>query len=162
MSGNIDRRSILRMGLAATLGMPLIMASSRTAFSARAGRGIVHRDPSCGCCEAWIAHMRENGFDLEIREAADLMAEKARLGVPAPLQSCHTAEIGGYVIEGHVPAKDVRRLLEEKPQGLGLSVPGMPVGAPGMEMGDQIDPYRVFLWDNSGQARVFAVYGVPV
>ena len=142
--------------------MPIFLAMPHIARAAGAGRGIVHRDPSCGCCEGWIAHMQANGFELDIRDAVDLSAEKARLGVPAPLQSCHTAEIGGYVIEGHVPAEDVKRLLSDKPQGIGLAVPGMPVGAPGMEMGDQIDPYRVLLWDGSGQARIFAVYGVPV
>jgi hypothetical protein len=95
----------------------------------------VSKDPSCGCCTGWVEHLRRNGFIATVVETADLQAIKMRLGVPAELASCHTAEIAGYVIEGHVPAQAIRRLIAERPDALGLAVPGMPVGSPGMEGG---------------------------
>jgi len=92
----------------------------------------VTRDPSCGCCGNWVTHVRAAGFPVTVIEAADLAPLKARLGVPGALSSCHTAEVGGYVVEGHVPAGAIRRLLAERPRATGLAVPGMPVGSPGM------------------------------
>ena len=94
---------------------------------------VVHRDPSCGCCGAWAEHLRRAGFPVKIVETGDINAIKQRLGVPADLISCHTAEVGGYAVEGHVPAGAIRRLLAERPQAAGLAVPGMPIGSPGME-----------------------------
>jgi hypothetical protein len=117
----------------------------------------VARSPTCGCCEAWIEHMRAEGFTVEDRLVEDLAQLKAQLGVPASLQSCHTAVIEGYVIEGHVPAADVRRLVREKPAGIGLAVAGMPIGSPGMEMGDEREPYEVVLFGAGGQT-IFAKY----
>jgi hypothetical protein len=95
----------------------------------------VSKDPNCECCTGWVEHLRRNGFIATVVETADLQAIKMRLGVPAELASCHTAEIAGYVIEGHVPAQAIRRLIAERPDALGLAVPGMPVGSPGMEGG---------------------------
>lgn len=96
---------------------------------------VVFRDPTCGCCHKWVEHLTANGFAVTVHDAPSMKAIKARLGVPAELASCHTGEIGGYVIEGHVPAAAIKRLLAEKPQGRGLAVPGMPIGSPGMEGG---------------------------
>jgi hypothetical protein len=117
---------------------------------------IVHRDPSCGCCGAWVEHLRRTGFPVKVAETRDLDAVKKRLGVPADLTSCHTAEVAGYVIEGHVPAGAIQRLLAQKPQAVGLAVPGMPVGSPGME-GGAPDTYEVILFGEQGR-RVFARY----
>ncbi len=116
------------------------------------------RDPSCGCCGGWVAHVRAAGFPVEVMEAVDLAPLKARLGVPVSLISCHTAEVGGYVVEGHVPADAIKRLLVERPQAKGLAVAGMPVGSPGMELpGTPPETYEVVLFATDGQ-RVFARY----
>lgn len=119
---------------------------------------IVTKDPNCGCCGGWVDHMKAAGFPLEVVTTSQVNRVKARLGVPDALASCHTAEVGGYVIEGHVPADAVKRLLAEKPQAKGLAVPGMPVGSPGMEVaGAENDIYEVVLFGPSGQAT-FARY----
>lgn len=123
---------------------------------------VVHKSPTCGCCNGWVDHMRDNGFTVEVRDHADaeLSAIKARLGVPAQGQSCHTAEVGGYVVEGHVPAADVKRLLDEAPAARGLVLPGMPAGSPGMEMPDgRVQPYTVWQLGRDGQVSAFARHG---
>ncbi len=117
----------------------------------------VARSPGCGCCGGWIGHMRAEGFTVRDRLAEDLAPLKSRLGVPADLQSCHTATVDGYVIEGHVPAREVRRLLEERPSAIGLAVSGMPMGSPGMETGGAADSYEVLLFGAERQS-VFARY----
>lgn len=96
---------------------------------------LVHKDPTCGCCTGWVRHLERAAFAVTVAETADLKGVRKRLGVPADLAACHTAEIQGYVIEGHVPASAVRRLLEQRPAAVGLAVPGMPAGSPGMEGG---------------------------
>lgn len=118
----------------------------------------VYKSPTCGCCSAWVDHLRENGFPVETVDVDDLQAVKAEYGIPPGLQSCHTAVVDGYVVEGHVPAADVKRLLAERPEAAGLAVPGMPVGSPGMEQGDTAEPYDVLLVDD-GQSSVFAHHG---
>jgi hypothetical protein len=105
----------------------------------------VHKDPNCGCCSGWVAHLRSAGFTVNAVDTSELDAVKARLGVPKDLAACHTAEVSGYVVEGHVPALAIRRLLAEKPEATGLAVPGMPIGSPGMEGGFP-DPYEVVLF----------------
>ncbi len=113
---------------------------------------LVHKDPNCGCCKGWVKHVQAAGFRAEVTETADMDAVKTRLGVPDALASCHTAEIGGYVIEGHVPAAEIRRILAERPRATGLAVPGMPVGSPGMEVPDaRSDTYDVVLFGPAGQ-----------
>ena len=112
----------------------------------------VYKSPTCGCCAKWAAHMRANGFQVTAIDRDDLDAIKQARGVPADLQSCHTAIVGGYTIEGHVPASDVMALLSTKPVAFGLAVPGMPVGSPGMEMGDRKDPYAVMIFGDKGRA----------
>ncbi len=118
---------------------------------------VVHKSASCGCCGAWVDHMRAAGFAVEVRNADDLNPVKERVGVPYGKGSCHTAEIGGYFIEGHVPAADVRRLIAEKPDAKGLVLPGMPTGSPGMESPDErIEPYTVELVGRDGGTTAFA------
>jgi len=117
----------------------------------------VWKDPNCGCCKDWIAHMEMNGFAVSVKDQGNAAA-RARLGMPQQFGSCHTALVQGYVIEGHVPAADIQRLLQEKPQALGLAVPGMPVGSPGMDgpaYGGRRDPYKVLLVQKDGKSRVF-------
>lgn len=120
---------------------------------------VVHKSPTCGCCGAWVTHMREAGFPVEVRDEDDLVPVKSRLGVPMAQASCHTAEVGGYFVEGHVPADDVKRLLAEHPEARGLAVPGMPQGAPGMELPDgSVQPYRVELVARDGSLSTYADY----
>jgi hypothetical protein len=117
----------------------------------------VHKHPSCGCCGLWIEHMREAGFQVEARDNTDMAAVKDAAGVPHALGSCHTAQVAGYFIEGHVPAADVVRLLRERPQARGLALPGMPLGSPGMEHPDGIvQPYAVSLVLEDGSTREFS------
>lgn len=119
---------------------------------------VVHHDPNCGCCGKWIDHMEQHGFAVEAILETDMNGVKRELGVPGNLPSCHTATIGGYVVEGHIPAADVQRLLEERPDAKGLSVPGMPLGSPGMEYGNRRHAYDVLLFDDSGNTSVFNHY----
>jgi hypothetical protein len=120
---------------------------------------VVHKTESCGCCKVWVEHMQTHGFPVKVQNTDNLAPIKERVGLPYGLGSCHTAEVGGYFIEGHVPAADVQRLLTEKPKAKGLAVPGMPVGSPGMEMGDRVDPYEVLLVHEDGSTSVYAKYG---
>ena len=133
-------------------------ALARIAVAAEAPRLSVAKSPTCGCCGAWVQHMRAAGFEVEVREVADdeLQALKEKAGLAPEHRSCHTAEVDGYVVEGHVPAEDVSRLLAERPDALGLTVPGMPAGSPGMDMGDMRDPYDTLLIRRDGAAEVFA------
>lgn len=121
----------------------------------------VWKSPYCGCCKDWVAHLRAAGFQVTVHESGDLDGERRRLGMPERYASCHTARVSGYLLEGHVPANDIRRLLKEKPSAIGLAVPGMPVGSPGMDgsvYGGRHDPYDVLLVRGDSQAEVFASY----
>jgi hypothetical protein len=113
----------------------------------------VAKDPSCSCCGSWVKYLRGNGFVVDVVESTDMDLVKAALRVPANLQSCHSADIGGYVVEGHVPADAIRRLLTEKPQAIGLAVAGMPSSAPGMDVPGASDIYDVTLFGASAQKR---------
>ncbi|QJD58334.1 DUF411 domain-containing protein [Pseudomonas sp. gcc21] len=117
----------------------------------------VHRDPNCGCCSAWIEHLEGNGFTVNDHLEDDMRSVKQEAGVPAELASCHTAIIDGRFIEGHVPAADILA-LSDKPDVVGLAVPGMPVGSPGMEMGDRQDAYKVIAVNDEGEQKVFNTY----
>jgi hypothetical protein len=120
----------------------------------------VHKTPSCGCCSKWVEHLRDSGFEVTAEDHSSLAGIKQQLAVPQPLRSCHTATVDGYVIEGHVPAEDLQRLLRERPtQIAGLAVPGMPLGSPGMEH-PQSQPYQTVAWHRAGGAtEVFAQHG---
>lgn len=142
------RRIILRI-LA-----PLALLSC--AESAVAATLVVTKSAYCGCCKHWVDHMKKAGFAVEVRDVEDVTPTAQKLGVPDNLRSCHTSTIGGYVIEGHVPAADVKRLLATRPKATGIAVPGMVVGSPGMEQGGHKELYKVVLFDKSGKSRVFA------
>ncbi len=120
----------------------------------------VWKDPNCGCCKDWVKHLEDNGFAVKVNDTGN-EAIRTKLGMPQKLGSCHTGLVGGYAVEGHVPAADIRRLLKDKPQAIGLTVPGMPVGSPGMDgkiYGARKDPYDVLLVPKSGDPRVFSSY----
>ena len=121
----------------------------------------VWKSPSCGCCGKWVEHLKEAGFDVEVIDENAMAPLKNHLGVPPDLASCHTAQIAGYLIEGHVPAGDLHRLLRERPKLKGLAVPGMPIGSPGMEMGNRIDPYEVVAYLSDGQRWVYSRHSTP-
>lgn len=152
------KRGFMGAARAALFGAVAAVGLSLSPAPATATEVTVYKSPTCGCCAAWADHMRANGFQVTVVETDDLSETKERLGVPEAAQSCHTAVVAGYVVEGHVPAADVRRLLKEKPAARGLAVPGMPAGAPGMETGGRSEPYTVFLFDEAGQAKVFSRY----
>jgi Cu/Ag efflux protein CusF len=118
----------------------------------------VFKSATCGCCAAWVEHLRANGFETKVNDVSDPSAYRARFGVPNELGACHTAVVDGYAIEGHVPAREIKRLLAERPKARGLAVPGMPLGSPGME-GARVDPYNVLLIGQDSTHRVYAQYG---
>jgi len=149
---NTPRRRLL-LGLAALPFASFAQAPAKVLVE-------VWKDPNCGCCKDWVKHLQAHGFAVKVNDTGN-EAMRAKLGMPAKLGSCHTALVGGYAVEGHVPAKDVQRLLKEKPQAIGLTVPGMPVGSPGMDgglYGNRKDPYDVLLVLKSGDTRVFSSY----
>lgn len=150
----IDRRAALGV-LAGALVLPF------AAGAAVPPPATMWRAPGCGCCGGWAKKVEVAlGLTLKVVDSADLAAVKRARGVPADLQSCHTALIRGFAIEGHVPAEDIRRLIASAPKGVvGLAVPGMPMGSPGMEMGQHREPYRVFAFDRAGRRTVFASHG---
>ena len=118
----------------------------------------VFKSPSCDCCRLWVEHLKGAGFAVRVTEVDDTAAARQRLRMPDDFGSCHSASVGGYALEGHVPASEVKRLLALRPAAVGLAVPGMPVGSPGMEVGTRRDPYQVFLIDRQGRSSVFASY----
>lgn len=139
-------------GLMALLLLGAIIAVLPTAQAADV---TVYRNASCGCCGKWANHMQEAGFKVDVQNTRDLNQVKSKLGIPLRLQACHTAVVDGYVIEGHVPAADVKRLLAEKPDIRGLSVPGMPAGSPGMPS-PRPQAYKVLAVEHDGNTRTFA------
>jgi hypothetical protein len=151
---DMNRRTIL-------LGVALAGLTAHELVTAQTVRKIdVWKDPSCGCCKDWVAHLEKNGFKATIYETGN-NAKRAELGLADKFGSCHTAVIDGYVIEGHVPAADIQRLLKDKPKALGLAVPGMPIGSPGMDgvaYGGRKDPFDVLLVKKDGTSQVFKTY----
>ena len=145
----MKRRKFLLLSAGAILAVPALAA--RDAIR-------VYKTPTCGCCGEWIKHLRANGFEVQAHDVADTAEHRRRYGVPDHLASCHTAIVGAYAIEGHVPAREIKRLLREKPQALGLAVPGMPLGSPGMEA-PKSEPYEVLLFQRDGRYVIFARYG---
>ncbi len=140
-------------GLTRRSALALLVAASivpRSSAVAQTSNILVHKDPNCSCCSGWVRHLKGAGFAVTVEETTDLQPVRKRLGVPADLAACHTAEVDGYVLEGHVPAAAVRRLLETRPTAIGLSVPGMPAGSPGMEGGTP-KRYDVILFGKTGR-----------
>lgn len=117
---------------------------------------VVYKDPNCGCCKSWVEHLRKHGFDVAVHDTSDVSGAKRTGRVPQQLVSCHTAFVNGYVVEGHVPAADIQRMLDEKPRIAGLAVPGMPAGSPGMEVGARADRYEVIAYTRDGSTSVYA------
>jgi hypothetical protein len=152
-SHDLTRRSALWL-VAAILTVP------QSAF-AQIPNVLVHKDPNCGCCTGWVQHLRAAGFAVRVEETANLEVVRRRLGVPEDLAACHTAELAGYVIEGHVPAPALRKLLEERPGAVGLAVPGMPSGSPGME-GGVPQKYEVVLFGTAGRQPFMRFVGSEV
>jgi|SRR5262245_5660677 len=127
--------------------VPSLLWWHRSELAAGAPKITVMKDPNCGCCSGWVEHLRQEGFEVETKDMPDLSRVKVQLGVPTDLAACHTAQVEGYVIEGHVPASAIRRLLHEHPPGIGLAVPGMPINSPGMEVpGAPDEAYEVILF----------------
>ena len=118
----------------------------------------VYKTRTCGCCSKWVEHMKANGFDVKVTDVQSTAEYRRKFGVPEKLQSCHTAVVNGYSVEGHVPAADVHRLLQTRVKGKGLAVPGMPIGSPGMEQGPRRQAYSVILFDENGAASEFQRY----
>lgn len=142
-------------GAVSVVAAPSVFAAARLAMLPPVE---VFKSPTCGCCGAWIAHLEREGFTVKVTEMADVGVARARLGMPDALASCHTATVAGYVLEGHVPAREVKKLLVDKPAALGLAVPGMPLGSPGMEMGKRQAAYEVLLVSRDGKSAPFASY----
>lgn len=136
------------------------VALARPALAAPA-RVEVYKSPTCGCCSAWVAHMARAGYAVDARDVDQdaLYALKEKAGIAPDLASCHTGFVEGYVVEGHVPAGDVARLLSARPDAVGLTVPGMPIGSPGMEMGEAREPFETLLILRDGTTRVFQRHG---
>src|SRR5712671_3748888 len=149
---SFTRRTALTL-MAGTVPLPMVPS-----WAAEDQVITVHKDPNCGCCTGWVRHLQKAGFTVRTVETADLDAVKSRLGVPADLAACHTAQVAGYLVEGHVPAVALKRFLAEKPNAAGLAVPGMPVGSPGMEGGTP-QPYEVVLFGPTGHRSYMRFLG---
>lgn len=150
---NATRRTLV----AASFGAA-VLGITGLARAQRLPQVTVYKGPACDCCGEWVKHMRANGFKVETHEVGDLSRYRQKYGVPEALASCHTASVGGYAIEGHVPAADIKRLLKERPKAAGLAVPGMPQDAPGMNLG-RGEPYDVLLFNTDGRYKVYQHYG---
>ncbi|MES9972008.1 MAG: DUF411 domain-containing protein [Candidatus Thiodiazotropha sp.] len=161
MTNRANKQSRKTFTLAAVMSSLLVMSSLVIGTfllkqeRVEAADVVVYKSPTCGCCTKWVDHMRDNGFSVEVHDRPNMNPIKAEMGIPRHLQSCHTALVDGYVIEGHVPANEIVRMLREKPSIRGLAVPGMPMGSPGME-GPRSDPYDVLTIQKDGKTRVYA------
>ncbi|MFM9013626.1 MAG: DUF411 domain-containing protein [Gemmatimonadota bacterium] len=154
----MDRRTFL--GQTLTAGALAALASIVGAAQPKLPTVTVYKGASCGCCKAWIEHLTRNGFTVKGVDTDDLSGVKLTMGVPAALESCHTAVVGVYLVEGHVPAADIKRMLTQRPAIRGIAVPGMPIGSPGMEQGNPKDygRYAVIAFAANGTTSVFARY----
>ena len=153
----ISRRFALKAPLA-FVGIAILTQPLRAVAANSASQITVWKTPSCGCCHEWVAHLRKSGFEVVTQDVEDTAPIRQKFGLNAKFGSCHTARLGNYVLEGHVPAQELRRLLREQPKALGLAVPGMPMGSPGMEMGGTRDAYDVLLVLADGSSRVYQSY----
>lgn len=147
----MQRRTLLRGALGALLLQIGVAQAAQPVIE-------VYKSATCGCCKFWVDHLRANGFTVKAHDVSNPSDYREKFGVPNELGSCHTAMVGGYAIEGHVPAQEIKRLLAERPKAKGLAVPGMPLGSPGME-GPRKDPYDVMLIHPDGRHKVYHHYG---
>ncbi len=146
----MQRRTFLHAMFASTLGVHLAARAAGPVID-------VYKSESCGCCTGWVKHLQANGFTVKAKNVDDPSDYRAKFGIPQELGSCHTGMVQGYALEGHVPAAEIKRLLAEKPKAIGLAVPSMPIGSPGME-GPRSDPYDVFLVQADGRRSVYKHY----
>lgn len=144
------------MSISKSLRMAIAVSALVLGSAANAAALTIYKSASCGCCAKWVEHVEKHGFTVTVVNVDDVMAVKAKAGIPDKLASCHTSKVGGYVVEGHVPAADIKKLLAQKPKAKGIAVPGMPMGAPGMEHGDHRQPYQTLLIKADGSTAVFA------
>lgn len=152
--------ALTKTAVGATALSTLASVTPATATAESPRKIVVYKDPSCGCCKAWVSYLRANGFTPEVHDRNDMDALKDSLGVPSAMRSCHTAVVGRYLVEGHVSAPEITRLMATAPKGVaGLAVPGMPAGSPGMEMGSRKDKYDVLAFHGNGATTVFARHG---
>lgn len=151
----LNRRNFVTSALA---GGAALFAARPFSLSAQNGKLVIYKTPTCGCCHKWVDHVK-GSFTTEVHDLDNVGPIKAKYGVPAELASCHTSLIGNYVIEGHVPASAITRLLKEKPAIVGIAVPGMPAGSPGMEVPGRKDKYEIIAFDKKGKTRVFERVG---
>lgn len=154
----VTRRSALQLALMGSATLTLSALSNRAIARSDSSQITVWKTASCGCCKEWVAHLRKNGFEVVTNDVKDIAPFRQKLGLAEKFGSCHTASLAGYVLEGHVPAQEIRRLLREKPTAIGLAVPGMPVGSPGMEMGSARDAFDVLLVGANGSSSVYQSY----
>ncbi len=155
-SARPEHASLRTLFAATLLGLAALSPAMLAPAFAAGDEVVMYKDPNCGCCSKWAEHMREQGFTVKEVATSQMSVIKREAGVPQALGSCHTARVGGYVVEGHVPAADVRRMLTEKPAIAGLSAPGMPLGSPGMEGPYPAERYDVVSFDAQGRTAVFA------
>jgi len=149
----------LRLKLLLQGGILLFSVSSASmSLAAETDKVQVYKSASCGCCSLWVEHMKKSGFAVEVHDVRNVAPFRERFSVPDSMASCHTALVGGYAIEGHVPAADIKRLLRERPKAVGIAVPGMVQGSPGMEQGRGKDPYNVVLFNASGRTKIFSAH----
>jgi hypothetical protein len=148
---SLTRRSALFAAVASLLQTGTLFAGEKPVIT-------VHKDPTCGCCSGWVEHLQKAGFGTKVSDTRDIDAVKRRLGVPDDLAACHTAEVAGYIVEGHVPAAALKRFLAEKPEAQGLAVPGMPIGSPGME-GGRPEKYDVVLFTPNSRRTYMSFIG---
>ncbi len=146
------------MGKTFCLIICLVVISLFINSQAMASEIYVYKNPHCGCCNKWISYLKDQGFTVKTENNSMLPAMKEAVGITSELASCHTAVVDGYVLEGHVPAEDIKRLLEERPDIKGLAVPGMPIGSPGMEQGDTKERYDVIAIKKDGSTYVYSTY----
>ncbi len=134
--------------------------SPRTDLASQVLNITVYRTPTCGCCQGWVEHIKQNGFQVTdiVKPESEIQAIRQKYNLPSDFASCHTSEVAGYLVEGHIPVADVKHLIAQKPDIAGISVPGMPIGTPGMEMGDRKQSFNVFAFQQDGQTQVFNSY----
>jgi hypothetical protein len=153
----MQKRSFLRLGgLAIVAAITAASAPAVGETSSTAIEVTVFKSPTCGCCKEWVEHLRKHAFTVVAKDTSDVGSVKRTARVPSDLYSCHTAFVNGYVVEGHVPAEDIQRMLKAKPRIAGIAVAGMPAGSPGMEVGSRKDPYDVMAFKRDGSTSLFA------
>ena len=154
-SGNVKKQLTYILPIISVFAVSIFVGLNLVNKNTQAEEILVYKSPTCGCCKKWVKHLRKEGFNVKTKDYRDMKPIKKRFGVQPKFQSCHTAKVGGYFIEGHVSASDIKKLLKEKPDIKGLSAPGMPMGSPGME-GHRKDKYNVIAIDNNNNLTIYS------